>query len=123
MICPDRDVVCADPQVRIVECRAGRSASPPGGQAAARLPFGAAPWQGRRMGEIVNLNRTRKQRDREAATRQAAENRVVHGRTGAERLALKQAAGRRAALLDGARLEADAPEGAGFAAPGDGTGS
>ncbi|MGI3776121.1 MAG: DUF4169 family protein [Janthinobacterium lividum] len=60
------------------------------------------------MSEIVNLNRARKLRDREAAARQAAENRVVHGQTRAQRLALEQAAQRRAALLDGARLEEDA---------------
>ncbi|HYZ34232.1 MAG TPA: DUF4169 family protein, partial [Crenalkalicoccus sp.] len=35
------------------------------------------------MGELVNLNRARKARDRAAAARQAAANRVKHGRTGA----------------------------------------
>ena len=66
---------------------------------------GGASWHARGMSEIVNLNRARKLRDREAAARQAAENRVVHGQTKAQRLALEQAAQRRAALLDGARLE------------------
>lgn len=66
---------------------------------------GSGPWHGAEMSEIVNLNRARKLRDREAAARQAAENRVVHGQTRAQRLALEQAAQRRAALLDGARLE------------------
>lgn len=57
------------------------------------------------MAEVVNLNRARKQRVRDAAAHAAAENRVVHGQTRAERLALEQAARRRAALLDGARVD------------------
>ena len=69
------------------------------------------------MSEIVNLSRARKRRDREAAARQAAENRVVHGQTRAERGALEQAAQRRAALLDGARLETEMPDDAGSGPP------
>lgn len=37
------------------------------------------------MAEIVNLNRARKQRAREAGKTQAAENRAAFGRTRAER--------------------------------------
>lgn len=37
------------------------------------------------MGEVVNLRRAAKQRDREAEALEAAENRVRHGRTKAER--------------------------------------
>ncbi len=70
-----------------------------------RVAVSVAAWHGRGMSEIVNLNRERKRRGREAAARVAAENRVVHGQTRAEREALEQAAQRRAALLDGARLE------------------
>ncbi len=76
------------------------------------------------MSEIVNLNHARKRRDREAAARQAAENRAVHGQTRVERKALEQAAQRRAALLDGARMETEAPDGAGSGpaeVPGGGT--
>ena len=92
-------MVCGELQAGIVELR-GRAAG---------MACGPGPWQGAGMSEIVNLNRARKLRDRDAAARQAAENRVVHGQTRAQRLALEQAAQRRAALLDGARLE----EGAG----------
>ena len=37
------------------------------------------------MGDIINLNKARKRRDRAAAERQAAANRVKFGRTPAER--------------------------------------
>ncbi len=37
------------------------------------------------MAEIINLKRVRRARDRVAAETQAAENRVLHGRTKAER--------------------------------------
>lgn len=62
------------------------------------------------MGEVVNLNRFRKQAARRAAAAKAAENRVRHGRSGAakakERTERDQA-GRR---LDGARIEDGDPE-------------
>ncbi len=64
-----------------------------------------AAWQGACMAEIVNLNRERKRRTRQAEARTAAQNRVVHGQPRAERLTLEQATLRRAALLDGARLD------------------
>lgn len=41
------------------------------------------------MAEIVNLRRTRKQQARAVAEAEAAANRVVHGRTKAERNASK----------------------------------
>ena len=67
------------------------------------------------MAEIVNLNRARKRRARDAEAHAASENRVVHGQTRAERTALEQEARRRAALLDGARLggklDGSGPEG------------
>jgi hypothetical protein len=57
------------------------------------------------MGEIVNLQRVKKQRERAAAARAAAENRERHGRTVAERKAERLAEERRKALLDGARKD------------------
>ena len=39
------------------------------------------------MGDVVNLRRARKQRGRAEAARTAAENRVAHGRSKAERTA------------------------------------
>ena len=57
------------------------------------------------MAEIVNLNRARKARDREAAAAKAAANRAAHGRTRAERKADAEARAKRDALLDGARLD------------------
>ena len=57
------------------------------------------------MGEIVNLHRAVKRRARAAETAAAAENRVRHGRGGAQIARDEQAASRRAALLDGARID------------------
>lgn len=57
------------------------------------------------MGDIVNLNKYRKERQREAEKRAARDNRVRYGRTG-----LEKAAGRRAAedaekALDGKKRD------------------
>ncbi|WP_396593161.1 DUF4169 family protein [Brevundimonas sp. R86498] len=57
------------------------------------------------MGEIVNLNRARKTRQREAAKAEAAMNRVSHGLTRAQREAAKAERERVARLLDQSRLE------------------
>lgn len=57
------------------------------------------------MGEIVNLNRARKARDKAAGKVEAAQNRVVHGLTKAERSEVEAEAERRAHALDGARRE------------------
>jgi hypothetical protein len=57
------------------------------------------------MGEIVNLRQVKKQREREAAAKVAAENRVRHGRTGAAKKAERMEADRREAALDGAKQE------------------
>ncbi len=59
------------------------------------------------MAEIVNLRRVKKQRAREEADTLAAENRVRHGRTGAQKRADRLAEERRQALLDGKRREDD----------------
>lgn len=57
------------------------------------------------MGDVVNLNRFRKQKEREEKSRQAAINRVKHGATKAERQ--RQDATRAKTLrdVDGHRLE------------------
>jgi hypothetical protein len=57
------------------------------------------------MGEIVNLHREAKRRQRAAAAGEAAENRARHGRTGAEKAADRLAAERTRRAHDGARLE------------------
>ena len=57
------------------------------------------------MGEIVNLKRAKKQREREEATRLARENRVRHGRTGARKENDRREEQRRRDALDGKRPE------------------
>jgi hypothetical protein len=57
------------------------------------------------MGEIVNLQRFKKQRERAAAAVLAAENRERHGRTVAEKRAERLAEERRKALIDGAKKD------------------
>jgi hypothetical protein len=49
------------------------------------------------MGEIVNLRRARRKAERQAAEREAASNRLLHGRSKAEREleALRKARARR----------------------------
>lgn len=63
------------------------------------------------MAEIVNLNRTRKTRQRAADDARAASNRVRFGRSKAERAGIRQAEARARAALEGRRIEAaDGPE-------------
>jgi len=57
------------------------------------------------MGEIVNLRQIKKQRERAAAAKLAAENRVRHGRTGTAKKADKMAEERQQAALDGAKKD------------------
>ncbi|MEE3626917.1 DUF4169 family protein [Nitrospirillum sp. BR 11752] len=59
------------------------------------------------MGDVVNLNRFRKQKAKEERAAKAAENRVVHGRTKAERTAEQQRQDRQTADLDGKHLNPD----------------
>jgi hypothetical protein len=59
------------------------------------------------MGEIVNLRRARKARDRDAAARTAAENRSLHSRTRAERATEAETRDRTARLHEGHRLDGD----------------
>lgn len=56
------------------------------------------------MAEIVNLRRARKQRDRQAAGKQAEQNRISFGRTKAERALADAERDKAARVLDGHRL-------------------
>ncbi|NWE52764.1 DUF4169 family protein [Brevundimonas sp. P7753] len=57
------------------------------------------------MGEIVNLNKARKARDKAEAKRTADANRLTFGRTKAERQTTQKERDRGAARLDGHRLD------------------
>ena len=56
------------------------------------------------MAELINLRRARKNRDRRAKAVQAAENRILFGRTDAERRRHETESNRRQDLLDGKQL-------------------
>ena len=60
------------------------------------------------MGEIVNLNKARKARDKAEAKRAADANRLTFGRTKTERQATQKERDRETAKLDGHKL--DEPE-------------
>ncbi|WP_448501417.1 DUF4169 family protein [Sphingomonas sp.] len=57
------------------------------------------------MAEVINLNRFRKSRKRDAQRAAADANRLAHGRTLAEKRADREQQSRRDALLDGAKRE------------------
>ena len=57
------------------------------------------------MGEIVNLNRARKAKARDAAEIKAAENRARYGQTKAERARLASEKAKLRAVIDGAKRE------------------
>ncbi len=59
------------------------------------------------MGEVVNLRIHRKRKAKADRERSAAENRLRHGRTRAEREAHAEASARETARHDGHRLQAD----------------
>ena len=59
------------------------------------------------MGEIINLRRARKARDRAASQAEAAANRLSHGRGKAEKLITKAERARQERSLDGARRDPD----------------
>ena len=59
------------------------------------------------MGEIVNLRAVKKARTQAEAKQAAKENRVLHGRTRAEKANDQRAAERQAARLDGATRTTD----------------
>ena len=58
-----------------------------------------------RMGEIVNLNRVRKDRAKAATRASAVANRVQHGRSKAERVQADAERARADRQLDGSKLE------------------
>lgn len=62
------------------------------------------------MGELINLNKARKARDKAVAKRDAEANRAAHGRSKAERQAADTARDRDAARLDGHKRD-DEPSG------------
>jgi hypothetical protein len=62
------------------------------------------------VGELINLNRYRKQRHRTEAARHAAENWVRSGRDKAELARIQAEQGRRSHDLDGKRLDDARPE-------------
>lgn len=57
------------------------------------------------MGEIINLNRARKARDKAEANARAAANRAAHGRTKGEKTAADAERGRIQRLLDQSKRE------------------
>ena len=57
------------------------------------------------MAEIVNLNRVRKAKARDAAEAQAAENRAKYGQTKAERARLTAEKAKLRAATDGAKKQ------------------
>ncbi len=57
------------------------------------------------MGDIVNLNRARKARDRVASKAEAATNRVAHGLTRGQRETARADRERQARLLDQSKRE------------------
>ncbi|RZJ42946.1 MAG: DUF4169 family protein [Brevundimonas sp.] len=57
------------------------------------------------MGEVVNLNRFRKDRAKVDAKDTAAANRVTHGRSKAEKTRTAKERARAEKLLDGSKLE------------------
>ena len=59
------------------------------------------------MGEIENLNKARNNHNRTVKARKAAENRVRHGRTRAEKARDEDESVRRKHELDGSKLDKD----------------
>lgn len=57
------------------------------------------------MGDVVNLNRFRKTRDRAERAKEADANRIRFGRTKAEKTRDQQEGERRAQALDGKKLD------------------
>ncbi len=57
------------------------------------------------MAEVINLRMARKAKGRAGLAQKAAENRVLHGRTRAERQRQEAEAARAERLIDGARRE------------------
>jgi hypothetical protein len=62
------------------------------------------------VGDLVNLNKFRKQRQRAEAARQASENRVRFGRDKPERARTRAEQDRQDRSMDGKRLDDTGPE-------------
>ena len=56
---------------------------------------------------VINLNKARKEREKAQRTAQAAENRVVHGRTRGEKAKAQSLADKLKQALDAARRDPD----------------
>ena len=67
-------------------------------------------WHTAAVSNVVNLNRFRKKKKREAEVKQAEVNRIRHGRTKAERERELVERFRAARTIDGHRLERDAED-------------
>ena len=63
------------------------------------------------MGEVVNLRRVKKAREKARHGAEAAANRALFGQTRAERAAIQTRAERERRALDGARLSGDGEAG------------
>lgn len=59
------------------------------------------------MGEVINLNRFRKTRERDAKQRQAVVNRSRFGRDNAEKARTESEEQRKRRLLDGSRIDTE----------------
>lgn len=57
------------------------------------------------MGDVINLNKARKERERHTAKAQAAANRGRHGQSKADKAAERREADRIARDLDGKKLD------------------
>lgn len=62
------------------------------------------------MGDVINLGRVRKRKQREARQRQADANAIHYGRPKADRLRERLEWAHQQAILDGARREAEGDE-------------
>lgn len=70
------------------------------------------------MGDVIYLSRYRKAKERAEKEKQAEANRVRHGRTKAEKKAVRAEQDRQAAELEGKRLEPEvAPRAQGIEEP------
>ena len=63
--------------------------------------------KGTAMGDLVNLKRFKKRREREQSERQAETNRALHGRTKSQRAADDKHAARERDLLDQHRIDGE----------------
>jgi hypothetical protein len=69
------------------------------------------------MGDVINLNKFRKERARQAERKAAGRNRVRFGRSGAEKAAARIEAEREDEALDGKKRKPPATDGTGTTAP------